>query len=110
MADAFTLVIKVEAARRFVDKQGWSGALIVRGFLDQILREVTMGAPLPTIRDHVIEMRGSAGWASTGSRHAVWNWFDRWSFDLADYLSSEEEQLTIRELSARFHADLETSR
>jgi hypothetical protein len=109
MADAFTLSIKVEAAKRFIEKAGWSGALIVGGWLEDLSRHIAAGTPLPAIKERVIEARGM-DWIGRGSAHPVWSWWDRWSFDLAEYLSTDEELLTLKELSDRFHADLEAAR
>lgn len=107
MADAFTLSIKVQAAQRFVIKRGWEGALIIRGALDEIERQIAAGTPLAAIKEGIIQARGGM---PMGSKHTAWKWFDGWTFDLCDYLSTDEELLTIRELSARFHAELEAAK
>lgn len=102
MADAFTLGVKVEAIRRLADRRGMKSRVAIGRRLDEIERYIRLKLPLSEIKNLVIDMRV---WCWTGPLEEA-RWFDDRLEHLAEYLSTPEEKLELRELTARLEADI----
>lgn len=102
MADAFTLVNKTQAITRYAERRRFTTAKTVASYMAEIERYVRLKLPLSEIKLLVVNMRA---WAWYG-RLDEWSWLDGRLLELADYLSTDEEQLTIRELAARLERDI----
>lgn len=102
MADAFTLTVKTGAITRYAERAGFKSFKTIQSYMAEIERFVALSIPLSEIKGLVIEMRG---WAWAGPL-GEWTWLDNRLDELAEYLSSPEEQVTNRELIERLEASL----
>lgn len=102
MADRNTLTMKTAAIAIVAERFGYKSRTAISRRLREIDRYANLGLPFPQIKALVIDMRA---WCWEGPL-AEARWFDDRLVELADYLSTPEEQVELRELAARLERDI----
>lgn len=102
MSDAFTLTVKTGAITRYAKRAGFKRTATIASYMAEIERRVALSIPLSEIKSLVVDMRG---WAWAGPLDE-WAWLDNRLDELAEYLSTDEERVSNRELVERLERSL----
>ena len=100
--DRFTLTTKTAAIATYAERYGFRSRMAISRRLREIDRYAQLNLPAAQIKNLVIDMRG---WCWDGPPTEA-RWFDNRLAELAEYLSTPEEELELRELAARLERDI----